>query len=911
LAARSTEPDDDGTMTGAGPRPASGPSEFRGSLLFVLGVDLVVLLTWLAWSRRTTASAALVVVAAIVPLGIVALLRPGIRRTAALLIRRERHRVAVVIPVAVSVVLSALALSVGDDARRLPLDSAVRHLGPIDELIVSPDVGSRNQAVDAITRAGENDPRVKTSIDDLLPLVAVDGALSIGSRQIPVTAVELDVPVAAGFGKVPSDGGLAGFTPLLVGDVGVPAALVANVGDGRVPIRLAIGDKTIDVRARPLPSGRGFGALDLAGLGQPQLGGRAAAPVVYVAPGTVATAIDTMADGGASVNARFLVAVSNLGDARRGLRRSGSTTALLESILAEPPAGPTSVPADDPLGLGGTTPSVPAAINATVVAVKEAHVARVAAEFAATNLARRVARGALFAAAAGLLFASMVVRRRANRDRLHVLRSLGLRGRGGAALRSTLAFSGLLLGVPLGVVGAVGAIAAVPRFGHLTTSTSSWAANLARAAALPVVAALLVVAGTVVAGLMPRSLRSRMNGLGLVRLPAPMIGLVGLVVAVAGIAVGRQTTEVGIGVGALVTVIGLAIALGATLLPRRPFGTRTTARPVRRSRTRSFAGVCAATGLSVLPVAAAQRLPAATVPATTSSVRSVVNVRNEVDATGLMRELVGQTGGRVLRSAEVLVAGSSSSSLPVTMVAAGDGLGDAWMPGSGGGTRPNDLPPGTVIVSRQLGAVRGSRVAIGDRLVLVDPVTGRSVSVVVRDLAAFPRWAGDVAVPAEIFAGLRTEALAAVSHSAIALSTQSSSEVRSALTTLSPTVTAQIDGIDASADTPVTAAFRPWLLRTALIMVVLLFVSALAMRSSGWRHVRWTVVLVAALIGSLLGGVFGGIRMMTPIGPLAWTVALGALSACGALALVSAKKRVGSKVVVPAPAPKADVGEFV
>lgn len=924
LAATHSEPDDDGKRKVVGPRPGAPASEFRGSLLLVLGVDLVALLTWLAWSRRASSLAGLVVAATIVPLALVLALRPRVRRPATLLIRRERRRAAVFVPVAASVVLSSLALGVGHDARHLPVESAVYHLGPIDEVIVSPDANARNQALDAITRARENDPRVATGIDDLLPLVAVDALLAIGAQQVPVTAVELDVPVAAGFGKQPSETGLTGLPPLLVGDVAVGPNLIANLGPGPVPVRLSIGGQGIDVRARALPSGRGFGSLDLDGLGRPRLGATAATPVVYVAPGTVATAIDKMSDGGAAVNARFLVAVSNLGDARRGLRRSAAVTTLLEEVLAQPPTGPTSIPADDPLGLGGTVASVPGAINASVVAVKSAHVARIAGEFAETELARRVARGALFAAAGVVLLAAYLARRRMHGDRVRVLRAFGLRGRTGAALRAALVLSGVVVGLPLGVIAAVGAAMAVGRISQLPSAFPAPLSTVAQAVALPASVVLLAMVAAGVGVVVPSGIRSWLRGLALVRPSVVIVAPVGLALVAVGMALGRQATELRIGAAVVLTVLGLAMALGPTFLPRRPFGARTAARPTRRSRTRSFAGVCVATGLAVLPVAASQRLPAAA--ASGSNWRSVAQINNESDAVGLLRQLVAPTGGRVLRRADVLVADELarrsdapaelrelSPAIPAVAVTAGDGQGDGWAPRSFGQPSVADLEPGSIIVSRRFAALRPGPLAIGDNLVLVDPVTTRSVRVSVADIVSFPGWAGDVAVPIDVFSGLRTDALTAVARSALAVSVSSPAAARVAMAALSPTAAVQITSVDARPDATVADAFGRWLRRSALIMVSMFLATALSLRTSHWRHVRWTVVLIAAVAGLTLGLAFGGARTMNPIGPLAWALGVGSLCAFCGLRVVAPEARVRNvaKALPSLPLPSGrDRGEF-
>ncbi len=901
---------------GAAPLPASpsAESEFRASLLLVLALDLVVLLVWLGWSRRASASAGLFVVALAVPLAIMLIVRPSLRRVVVLLARCEARRMSVVAPVAAAFVFSSLALGLGGDARAMPVDSAVRHLGPVDELIVTTDAGSRNQAVDAITRARDTDPRVGSTIDDLLSLVAVDASLTIGDRRFAVTAVELDVPLAVGFGKVPAETGLVDMAPLVVGDIAVAPSVLAGTGPGPVAVRLSVGDEAIDVRARALPVARGFGSFDLEGLGRPRLGQKTTTPVVYVAPGTISTAVDKLADGGASRNVRFLVAVSNLGDARHGLRRTAAATTLLESILSSPPAGPVAVPADDPLGLGGPAIAVAAPVNATVIAVKSAHVLRVRGEFDAAAMSRRVARGALFTAALAVMGCAYVARRRINADRARALRTIGLRRRRGFALNSAVLGSGVGPGLVLGAIGGVLVPLATGRIGG-GALFPGWG-TLARAVSLTCLAAVVPLVGAVAFGAVPRRLRSRLSGVGSARPPMALRAVGGLGLAVVGIVIGRgRSSELRIGLGIVLTVFGLCAALGATVLTRRPFGMQTSARPVRRSRTRSFAGVCAATGLAVLPVAASQGLQATTAPTGGAAWRSVVRVDDEADAVGLLRQLAGPTNGRVLQRATVLVAGDGTEpaelAVPAIALAAADGLGDGWVPRmSGVRVSSVDLEPGAAVVSRRLAAIRDF--AVGDTAVLVDPLTTRSSRVTVAGIASFPAWAGDLALPADAFIGLRTLERTTVARSAVALSVRSPTEARAAMSALSSTAVATVGGADASVDGSVGSAFGRWLRRVALVTVALFVAVALALRTGTWRRVRWTVVVVAAAVGLVLGLVLGGSRIMSPIGPLLMAAFLGLLCVVSAMHLLTEPVRVRDVArALPRPTrPDRDHGEF-
>ena len=193
---------------------AASAAEFRSSLLLVLCADLVALVAWLAWSRRATSLAALALVAVVIPLLVTIATRPALRRTVTLLARRETNRVHTVAPIAASVVFASLGLLLGRHAEDLVAASAARHLGPIDEVIVSPSADARNQALDAVTRARSSDDRVKNSIDDVLPLVVADGSLQISERRIGVTVMELDVAVAQAFGGVRADTGLLGLPSL-------------------------------------------------------------------------------------------------------------------------------------------------------------------------------------------------------------------------------------------------------------------------------------------------------------------------------------------------------------------------------------------------------------------------------------------------------------------------------------------------------------------------------------------------------------------------------------------------------------------------------------------------------------------------------------------------------------------------
>ncbi len=873
-------------------------TELRRSLLLVLMVDLVALLAWLAWSRRTTELAALAVLCLGLPVGVAVAVRPALRRTVWLLFRRQTHRRQFVVPVAACVVLVALAMQLNERARNLAGESAARHLGPIDELIVSPNAAARNAALDTLTQAKQDDRRVLATIDDVLALVAVDGSLRIDDRRLRVTVVELDGATAQGFGGVPGDTGIAGMAPLVAGEVGIAPNVVRTGKQPRV-VELSIAGTRPTTTVRLLPHAVGFGALDLLGLGDPALGGSSATPVVYVAPGAISTAVAGLGDGGESANLRYLIAVSNVGNARTGSRRSAAATVLLQSVLASPRPAPA---AEDPLGLGGTVVHVPAPIDATVVSVKANHQRRVAGDASSASAARHVARGALYGAALAVVALAHLRRRRSRAAQARALHLMGVRARTAAVVRAAVAAADTALGLLLGgfataVVGAlVGPISGLdrPLFASWTTLSRAWSFTLLLAA-IPTLMSFLVLT-------IPKRVRNN-ELVGWVRVQLdrgrrwrqtrrsrPFLVVLGVAVILVGIGVARrQASELSVVFGIGAAVMGGAVALGTSLLRSAGFGPRATSVPALRARRASFAAVAAGSGLVLLPIVAAQSLQGITAAHAVGSWRTVVTVDDQSDAVGLLRQLVQTVDGRVLHRTALLLEGGrdAEASMAVTVSAAADGRGDGWIARNGTAITENgDRRDGTVVVSSRLSAFYRGGVAAGDRVVLRDSVSGRSVGVSVAAVSELPVWAGDVVTSAGVFTAVQTERRVATSRSAIAISTTAPASVAGTVNSLAPLATTTVRSASDVA-TSVSSAMIAWLRRVALVILATGVTVAVALRSSAWKPVRAPVIGAAVLFGSLLAFVVGRAGL-SPAGPLVLGVALALACAGCAFAVLAA-----------------------
>ncbi len=911
MTGRSEPFEDDGPAPGRESATAAGSAEFRSSLLLVLTADLSVLLCWLSWSRRSSTMAALALGAVVIPLLVVLATRPAIRRVVTVLVRSETNRRYVIVPISASVVFASLALALGVHADGLVAASAVRHLGPVDELVVSPDVDSRNQALDALTRARSADVRMGSSVDDLMALVMIDGALQIGDRHLDVTVVEMDVTVGQSFGGKPGQTGLAGVAPLAVGDVAISGSLV-NASGAPALSRLSMGGISRDVRVLPIGTGRGFAAADLRGLGDPSFGRPAQRPVVYVAPGTITTTIDALADRGASANAQFVVAVSNQGDALDGLRRSAATVALLDEILANPSIGPATLPADDPIGLGGSTIRVAAPIPATVIAVKAAHVERLRVELEASAPSRRLSRVALYIAATACAAISFLARRKRHGVQREVLRSLGLRSRSSVAIETAFLGLSTTIGLGAGTVAALAVRATVGAYVPIDRSMTGGATTITQAltfaGGLALAPSLLRSIGVIV----PSALLRMVGRASATRFPGPVLSIVGVLASAGSFVLLRHRSTIWTpAAGFIALIVGGALILGGTALQRPPFGRGVTARPVRRLRTRSFAGVAAATGLVVLPVAASQGLAAtATVAAPW---RSSVLFSDDTDAAGLAKQLVRVSGGRVLHSATLLVDGGGIDipATPSLALAAGDGLGDGWIPrgrSPGPSSASVDLPSGTVVISERLASVRGGILRSGDRLVLRDPGTTRSVSVVVHDVVAFPPWAGDIATSVDMLTAVLTENRVLSSRRAVAISPMTSDLAGTSMRTLAPSANAAIRDIGDGPST-VSSALVGWLRRAALVTLGIAVLMVLVFRSPAWRPIHWTVIVAAVVFGWFAGSAVGGPPTRSPTGPLVVAFGIAALCGVSALRLLTPEVRVRDAIGAIPRRPKR-TGEF-
>ncbi len=736
-----------------------------------------------------------------------------------------------------------------------------------------------------MTRARSADVRMSSSVDDLMALVMIDGALQIGDRHLDVIVAEMDVTVGQLFGGNPGQTGLAGVAPLAVGDVAIRGSLV-NASSVPAVTRLSMSGISRDVRVLPIAAGHGFAAADLGGLGDPSFGRPAQRPVVYVAPGTITTTIDALPDRGASANAEFVVAVSNQGDARGGLRRSSASVALLDEILANPSIGPVALPADDPVGLGGSTIRVAAPIPATVVPVKAAHVQRLRGELEASERSRRLSRMALYIAAAACAAVSFLTRRKRHVVQRQVLRSLGLRSRSSVAVETGFLGVTTTIGLGTGAVAALAVRAAIGPYVPIDRSLAGGATTITQALTFAGGLALAPSLLRSIAVVVPPPLRRMVRRARTPRLPDSVLVIFGVTVAAGSFALLRHRSTIWMpAAGFVALIVGGALILGGTVLQRPPFGRRVTARPVRRLRTRSFAGVAAATGLVILPVAASQGLAAtATVAAPW---RSSVLFSDDTDAVGLAEQLVRVSGGRVLHTTTLLVDGGGIDipATPTVALAAADGLGDGWIPrrrSPDPSSVSADLPSGTVVISERLASIRGGALRSGDRLVLRDPVTTRSVSVVVHDVVAFPPWAGDFATSIDVLTSLLTENGLMAARRAVAISPMTSDLAGTNMGTLAPRANAVIRHIDDRPST-VSSALVGWLRRAALVTLAIAVLMVLVFRSPAWRPIHWTVIVAAAVFGGFAGSAVGGPPTRSPTGPLA--VAFGIAILCGVSAL--------------------------
>jgi hypothetical protein len=859
-------------------------AEFRRSLLGVLMFDFIVLLAWLGWSRRASSLALLGLASLLVPVVTALALRPAIRRTVTLLVRREKSRRKMIVPIAVSVVLASLGLHIGERAANLGADSSTHHLGLIDEIVVSPSAQSRNQALDVLTRAKQDDLRVKAAIDDAIPFAASEGSLRVGTANIAVSVVEIDLSVMRAFGRFvpvtanPEPAVQEVQAALNAGEVAVGAEVLALAGQGISQAQLSIAgeQQNMNLRALSIP---GLDRLDLFGDGNATLGLPLERPVVYVAPGTVTTSAARMADKGLSANVRYAIAISNRGSVVDGRRESEASTQLLQSLLASPPAGPVAIPAEDPLGLGGESITVAAPIDATVIPVKAQHERRIGTQFSQSGNARRLARAALIGAAIGVVLLSHVLRRRMRADRNRTLKLLGLRGRTALLIGTAFEAVNVLLGIGLGLIGSLVAGRLTGQLSALDPSLLANRTNLSRAMTLTSVVASLPTLGVFLLLLIPRKIRRAFPRVQLRRLPDAVIPVAGLLALFGGgYLTFRHATETTLAIGVVLAVFGAATVLGSTLFRSASFGHQTT-RPLISMRVRAFALAAAATSAVVLPVVASQSVSTAA-SVDRGAWRSTVTLDDTTDAAGVLRQLVGSVGGRVIQRTNLLVEGGSNpqASTLATVTSAADELDSSWIPGK----HQSADTPGAVIVSKRFASAHPGGAKINDRLVLRDVASGRSVEVTVVDVVSLATWAGDIATSDPVIATLRPTKEVLKMRAAVALTGADRAAIDSGLAIVAPSAPVRIVATDQG--TSLSENIARWLRRVGVITFALLGLVALVLRTTQWRRVSPKVVGLAALFGSVVALVANGRPEIAQITPLVWIAA--AMAACAGAAML-------------------------
>ena len=199
------------------------------------------------------------------------------------------------------------------------------------------------------------------------------------------------------------------------------------------------------------------------------------------------------------------------------------------------------------------------------------------------------------------------------------------------------------------------------------------------------------------------------------------------------------------------------------------------------------------------------------------------------------------------------------------------------------------------MISERLASVRGALVHAGDRLVLRDPGTTRSVSVVVHDVVAFPPWAGDVATSIDVFTNLLTKDRVLTSRRAIAVSPMTRSFAGTSLRALAPNANASPRDIDDGPPT-VSSALVIWLRRAALLTLGIAVLMVLVFRSNAWRRVHWTVVVAAVAFGWFAGSAVGGPPTRSPTGPLAMAFGLAVLCGLSALRVLTPEVRIRNAI---------------
>ena len=358
-----------------------GPvSPFRSTLLIVLGIDLVALLLWRAWSNPGTGgiNRLALVLAGTVPVTIVAVTRPLIRRLVLRSLLRRKSQ-SVLLGICGLLATTALTASWQLDSgyKSSANNAAAATLGPVDELIFTSSAVDRANVQQLITETTTTTDLTLSSpapnswtrrIDGQLAFVSAPALLTQGAHTLRATAIELDLVKASTFGGVPADTGFAGAVALDGKGLLLGADAAERFGIDRTsPVRFVVGGGSLDLRVGGVLDRRGLAALSLYGDAHPL--------VVFVAPGTlVATALEPN-------SLTYGIAISNKGGVREGLRSSSAVTnGLNDLLLSKIQVSASDDPGEDAISgtpLGQTidgnysAPSGQSQIVASVVARKQ------------------------------------------------------------------------------------------------------------------------------------------------------------------------------------------------------------------------------------------------------------------------------------------------------------------------------------------------------------------------------------------------------------------------------------------------------------------------------------------------------------------------------------------------------------
>ncbi len=368
------------TILGSDVHELGTVSPFRSTLLNVLGIDLLALLFWRAWSNPGTGGINRLVLCLVgtIPVVVVAATRPLTRR---LVLRSllQRKRQSLLLVVCGLLATTALTASWQLDAgyKTSANEAAAATLGPVDELIFTSSAAERTIVQQLITDTTTTTDLTLSSpapngwtrrIDGQLAFVSALVLLEQGVHSLRATAIELDLVKASTFGGVPTETGFAGAVAL----DGKGLLLGADASgrfavDRTKPVRMVVGGGTLDLQVSGVLERRGLAALSLYGDAHPL--------VVFVAPGTlVATAVqpNTLTYG---------IAISNKGGVREGLRSSSAVTkGLTDLLLAKAPisiSGDPGVIENGATAGGenidgiGSAPIGQSLVNASVVARKQ------------------------------------------------------------------------------------------------------------------------------------------------------------------------------------------------------------------------------------------------------------------------------------------------------------------------------------------------------------------------------------------------------------------------------------------------------------------------------------------------------------------------------------------------------------